>query len=307
MAVQRGSTSQITAIKEVTPGTTPATPTMLELPVVSFSPKVTNTLIRSNQIRSHPFVDQISRGRVVYDLSTEFELQGTNHDILVETMFGSAISAKSMAFTDALKTLTVEEKVVAGVFNSWTYGCFSQMSLQVGGSDTTPIKVSLTGSALASALDAASTLATSVTAAASAVPWVFVGGSLTLTAGATPVSSASFSLNRAMDPLMLLGSPNPRELVIGACTATGQITVPYDASGNASGSTISTAVTGFSDQALTLKLTDAAGTTWRQFAFAKTKFAGLDRVLQSRGMRMAVVNWEAMYDGASTVCTMTTQ
>lgn len=307
MAVQRGSTSDIRAIKEVTPGTTPATPTLIELPVTSFSPKLTNTLIRSNQIRAHPFVDQISKGRVVYDLALEYELQGANHDMLAETMFGGVITTKALVFTDALKTLSIEEMVAAGDFNSWTYGCFTQMSLQVGANDSAPIKVSLTGLALAGTFDAASTISSSVTPATSTTPWVFAGGSLTLGAGATPVSSASFTLNRALDPLMVLGSVNPRELVLGAVTATGQITVPYDTTGNASGTTMASATSGFTDQLLTLKMTDAAATNFRQFAFGKTKFAGLDRQLNSRGMRMQVVNWEAMYDGSSTICTMTTQ
>lgn len=308
MSVQRGSTSQITAIKEVTAGTTPPTPAMTELPVVNFSPNHNNTVIASDQIRAHPFRDQLINGRLVHEFSMEVELAGAVHDMLLETFLGGAIATKALKFLDALKSLTIEEKVATGVFNQFVYGCFGSMSIGASANDTAPVKMNFSGMAKSATLDAASTLATSVTPAADTTPFIFVGATATVGGNATPVASGSLNFERQIDPLMLLGSRLPREFVPGAATLTGTMTVPYDDTGFGSGSTVSTLVTGFTDVAQVWKFGSEDGATFRQFTVHKTKFVGLGRALNDRGMRMQEVNWEARYDSAqSTVCTLATE
>lgn len=310
VAVRRGSTAQVTVIKEVTAGTTPSTPTMLEMPLNSFTPRHTNNAILSNQIRGHPFRDKMAKGRQIHEFGIEFELQGAVHDVLLETMFGGVITSKALAFADALKSLTIEEKVATGAFNQFTYGCFSSMSITAAAGETTPIKISLNGMARAATLDAASTLATAVTAAADVDPFTFVGGAVTIAATSTPVGSATLNFERQVDPLMLLGSSLPREYVPGEVQVTGTTTVPYDDTGAGSGATQSTLFTNFTDAAQVYKFSDdpTTPTVYRQFTFPKTRYMGLGRSLSDRGMRMQEINWEARYDSTSTtVCTMATQ
>lgn len=308
MAVTRGSTSQITIIKEVTPGTTPSTPTMLEMPIVSFTPNLSNTAIESDQIRGHPFVDKMLYGQPVHEFGMEYELQGAVHDALIETMFGATITSKSLSIVDALKSLTIEEKVKAGIFNQWTYGVFNSMSINVSAGDTTPIKITMGGLARTGTLDASSTLASSVTAAADVDPYIFVGASVEIEGNATPVGSITINIDREVNPLMLLGARLPREYVPGAVSVSGTLTVPYDDTGNGSGLTMSTIASGFTDASITAKLGDEAGTTWRQFEMGKTKFTSLGRSLSDRGMRMQEINWTAIIDPVTgTACKMTTQ
>lgn len=306
--VQRGSTAQVTAIKEATAGTTPATPTMIELPVVSFTPNLSTNLIASDAIRGHPFRDNIVNGRVVHEFGMELELAGATHDIVLETFLGGTISAKALKFLDALKSLTIEEKVNTGVFNVWTYACFSSMTIGASADDTAPVKMNFSGMARAATLDAASTIATGVTAAPGITPYIFAGATVTVAAAATPVASGSLNFERQIDPLMLLGNRLPREYVPGLSTLTGTMTVPYDDTGAGSGATVSTLVTGFTDAAQVWKFADEAGTAFRQFSIPKTKFLSLGRALQDRGMRMQEVNFEAFYDSSSTtIATLTTE
>lgn len=309
VAANRGSTSRISIVKEVTPGTTPATPTLLEMPIVDWTPTHTNTVIKSNQIRSHPYVDKMLYGRLVHEFGLSFELQGAVHDPLIETMFGGTITTKALAFADVLKTLTIEERVGATTpFNQFTYGCFNSLGIAVSAGDTSPIKFSLSGMARAGTLDAAATIATATTAAANVDPYIFVGSTITVAGNATPVGSGSLNFSRSIDPLMLLGSRLPREFVPGDVTLTGSITVPYDDTGFGSGATMSTLLTGFTDAAQVWKFANEANTAYRQFTVPKTKFASLGRPLSSRGVRMQEINWEAYYDSSSsTICTMATE
>lgn len=308
MAAQRGSTGSIWAVKEATAGTTPPTPTLVEIPVVSFTPNVSTTVIASEQIRGHPFRDQIINGRIVHEFGLEVELAGATHDILTETFMGATITTKALKFVDALKSLTMEEKVNTGVFNQWTYACFSSLGITVSASDTAPVKMNYSGMARAGTLDAAATLATGTTPAPGTVPYIFAGATATIAGNATPIASGSLNFERQIDPLMLLGSRLPREFVPGAASLTGSMTIPYDDAGFGLGATISSKVIGFTDTAQVWKFADEAGTAFRQFSIPKTKFSSLGRSLSDRGMRMQEVNWEAVYDSSSaTVCTMTTE
>lgn len=307
VAANRGSTAQITAVKEVTPGTTPATPTMIELPLVSWTPNLSTNLIASAAIRGHPFRDQIVAGRVIHEFGMEVEEAGATHDILLETFLGGAITAKALKFLDVLKSLTIEEKVAAGDFNVWTYSCLSSMSWTANADDTAPVKISYNGMARAATLDAGATIATAVTAAPGTAPYIFAGAGITLNATTTPVSSGTLNFQRQIDPLVLLGNRLPREYVPGECTLAGTITVPYDDTGAGSGATISTLVTGFSNAAQVWTFADEAGTVFRRFTIPNSKFLSLGRSLNDRGMRMQEVNFEAFYDSATaTVATLST-
>jgi len=305
---QRGSTSRLTAIKEVTPGTTPATPVMTELPVVSFTPNHSMSVIRSDQIRGHPFPDQLINGRLVHEFGVEVELAGATHDILLETFLGGAITSKALKFLDALKSLTIEETVNTGVFNQFTYCCFSSMSISVSAEETAPVKITFNGMARAASLDAVSTLATSVTNAPGTQPFIFAGSSVLVDTNATPTASGSLNFERQIDPLMLLGSRLPREYVPGEATLAGTSVIPYDDTGFGSGATISAYLSGFADAVQVWKFANEANTAFRQFSIPKTKFTTLGRSLSSRGMRMQEVNWEARYDSSTaTVSTLSTE
>lgn len=304
MTVQRGSTAKLVVIKEVTPGTTPATPTMLEMPVVSFSPNSNIGVLKSEQIRSHPFTDKMLDGRFMHEFGIDFELQDGVHDTLLETFLGSTISAKAIKFTDALKTLSMEEQIGGGssLFNHFLGAYLNRLSISAAASDTAPVRVSTSGTALTATLDDSATIATAVTAAANNDPFIFADASLTANATAVPVVSGTINLERVVDPLMLWNSRNPREFVPGAATASGSIVVPYDDAVQAN------ILEAFTDAALVFKFANKGVTTYRQFTFPKTKFVRLGRTVDGRGGRMQQIDWEAYYDSTSaTICTMATQ
>lgn len=302
MAIQRGSLETLTQIPEVTFGTTPATPTMVEILKTGFTPKSAQTVLRSAQIRSHPYVDRMLYGRYVHDLQLDIEMQDGSHDPLYQVMFGSTITSKSMAFADALKSMTLEDNHNATYFNQFTGAFFTKMSVSASASDTTPVKVQFTGQAKAGTLDANATLATSVTAATPVDPFIFADATLKIATVSTAVMAGNFDLTRVVDPLMLWGSRVPREFIPGDVTCTGKITVPYD------DATQSTIVTAFSDAALAWKFGNVGITTFRQFAMPKAKLIDISRPITTRAGLMQDIDFECYYDtGTTTICTLTTQ
>lgn len=304
MAIIRGSTHLLQAIKEVTFGTTPATPALTEIPMTTLGKKSTQTELKSAQIRSHPYVDRIMYGQFVHDITLDVEAQSVSNDILFETMFGGTITTKSLAFADVIKSLTVESAAGGGSskFDQFTGTFFNKLSVSAAASDTAPVKASFAGMAKAGTLDAASTLAGSQVAATFVDPFIFADATLTVAGSATAVVAGSFDINRQVDPLMLWASRVPREYIPGAVTCTGKITVPYD-DGTQSG-----IVTAFSDAALVWTFNNLGATVFRKFTMPKTKLLAVGRTINTRGGIMQEIDFEAYYDsGTTTVCTMTTQ
>lgn len=304
MTIIRGSTHLLQVIKEATFGTTPATPAMTEIPITNFTKKSSQTVIRSDQIRSHPFVDRMMYGRFVHEIGVDFELQSANHDILLETVFGAAISAKSVAYTDALKGLSMESSAGGGSskFDQFTGTYLSKISVSAAANDTSPVKVSTSGMAKTGTLDATSTLANSTVAATFVDPFLWADATLTIAAVSTAVASGSFDIDRAVDPLMLWGSRTPREFVQGAVTITGKITVPYD------DGVQSALVTAFADNQLIFTFNNVGATVFRKFTFPHCKMTDIGRQINTRGGIMQELGFEAYYDsGTTTAGTLTTQ
>lgn len=301
----RGSTNKIAAIKESVFGTTPATPVGLEVPIVNYQPKDSQTPMKSAQIRTHPFVDRILQGRFMHELGIDWELQPANQDFLLETWFGSAIATKTMKILDALKSVTLESNVGGGssLFNQYVGFYLGKLSLSCSATDTTPIKITASGVAKTATLDAGATVFTSVTAAANNDPYVFGDATLTVNATATDVVTGNVDFERQVDPLMVWGNRNPREFVPSDVTASGTLTIPYDA-GTQGG-----LVSNWTTCALVMKFASATGSsTFRQFTIPSTKFESLGRQVSNRGVILQEINYEAFYDSASTtICTLTTE
>jgi len=304
MSIVRGSTHKLIVIPEVTFGTTPATPAMVETLLTQLQKKSAQTVLRSKQIRSHPFVDRLLYGRFVHDLSIDFEMQSASHDKFFQTMFGSTISAKSMAFADALSSLSAESQTGGTLanFDQYTGWFFTKMSVSASASDTAPVKVSMTGIAKTGTLDATSTISGSIVAATPVDPFIFADSTLTVAGAATAIMTGSFDINRVVDPLMLWGSRVPREFIPSDVTATASLTIPYD------DQTQSAMVTAFSDNAVVLKFANVGATIFRTFTFGKTKLEDISRPITTRGGIMQTVTVEPYYNtGTSTLCTLTTE
>lgn len=303
MAIQRGSTHKLVMIRETTFGTTPTTPTMFEMPITNFSKKSTQSMLKSEQIRSHPFVDKALNGYFMHEIGIDFELQSAVHDKLLEQVFGVAIASKAAKFTDALLGMSLESQAGAGsLFDNFVGAYLNKMTITASGNDTAPVKVSTSGMAKTGLLDVGATIATAVTAAANNDPFIFSGATLTVAAASTAVVAGTINFDRVVDPLMLWGSATPREYIPGAVTASGTITVPYD------DGTQSTLVEAFTSCALVFKFANSGATIYRQFTFPVAKLTSIERTINTRGGLMQVINWEALYDSSSaTICTLATE
>lgn len=305
MPVIRGSTGTLYTIPEVTFGTTPATPALVEVPFVSFGPRHNHTTIRSETIRSHPFVDRVMNGRNMHELALEVEAAAVNYDKILENTFGSVISSKAMKYLDALKGMSFEHAKGGGssLFDQYAGVYWNRVDFSSSANDTAPVKLTFGGMAKTGNLDESATISGSLVAADTADPYIAADSELQLDgAGSEDIVSGTFSIERQVDPLMIWGSREPREFIPGQVSATGTIVVPYD------DAVYSGHYEAFADHTLRYKVGAPSFTTFRAFLFHQIRFTGLGRQINTRGGTMQEVNWEAMYNTAqATICTVSTQ
>ena len=298
MATSRGSRHTLRAIKEATFGTTPATPTMLEIVLNSFNVDASKNMIRSGQIRSHPFTDRLLEGADETTIDIGWELQGDNHDILLELACGAAFSSNSLKVTDALLGATFEsEHNDNTLFDTFVGSCCRRTEFNFPAQADGIVTAQQSYMVKSRTLDAGTTIADTTTAAASNDPFVFHEAAVTVGGVSRPVTALSFTLERQIDPLYILGTQQPDEYIPAAVTLTGQITIPLRAN------TDSTRLEGFTAGALVATCTKGSET--RTFTIHSINYGSMGRRINNRGAILQEINFEAKYSsGDATIMTI---
>jgi hypothetical protein len=289
MASGRGSKHKLKLIKESVLGTTPATPTMLEIPINTYSPDVSVNVIRSEQIRTHPFVDRLLQGAQTNDFQIVTELQDDNHDLLLELLTGQAWSSDVTKFADVLVGASMEsEHSDLTLFDQFTGACIKQAQFNFPAQADGKVTAQYDLLALTGVMDQGTTIATAVTAASAPDPYTFAQATVTIGGASKPVTSLTITAARQIDPLYLLGTRQPSEYIPSAVTVTGQIVIPL-VNANESARLI-----GFTEAALVAVCTQSGNS--RTFTLPKINYAKMSRPIQNRGVILQTIDFEAKYD-----------
>lgn len=298
--VKRGSQHRLGIILEVTYGTTPATPALVELPITRLRKNVSMGAIRSGQIRSHPFLDRMLPGSKTQDLEIGGELQYGNYDILLQMLAGTAWSTDVLKMGDALLGATMESRMSGGtaLYDQFTGVFVNRAEFSISAEEDAPVGVTFGLAALTSELDATTSLATTTPNAADRNPYVYNDGVTEIATVSRPITSITFRCERAVDPLRVIGSNVAREWVPGDFTLTGSLTVPME------DAIESARLESFTSVPIHLRLNE--GTSFIDFLIHKAKYTTMGRSVEGRGALMQEIEFEAHYDStAATVLTIT--
>lgn len=294
MPAGRGSRHKLQLIKEVTFGTTPATPAMIEIPVTSYTPNIDVGVIRSNQIRSHPFVDRLLHGVDTFDHEMGVELQDDNFDVLFELLCGDTWATNALKAKDVLSSCTLESAHAdLTLFDQYVGTFIRRCEISCQAAEDAAVTATFGLMSKSGTLDAATTLANSQVAATDVDPFVFADATVTINAVSRPVTAVSMVMERSVDPLRVLGTRAPREYIPSDFTLTGQITIPLE------DNVESGRLVGFSNAPLVVKVGDAGQTNWRQFSIPKVKYKKMGRPINNRGVILQTIDWEAHRDSVT--------
>jgi hypothetical protein len=294
MAAARGSKQAIKVIKEVTFGTTPATPTMIEIPVVSSKRDQAIGLVESGQIRTHPFIDRFIKGVQKNDIDIVTEMQDDTHDVLLELLAGDVFTANTLKLKDVLSSFSGEWGATdLTLFDQFTGCCVRRAEFGFQAAEDAKVTATYGVMAKSGSLDAVTSLATTTTPAPNVDPFGFADATVTIGGSARPVTAGSITVERQIDPLYVLGQRTARDYIPSTVTVSGSITVPYE------DALESARLSAFAAIPLVFKAGDNGATNFRQFTIPGAYYESMGRSLQNRGVLLQEINWRARYDSAS--------
>lgn len=240
MAILQGSRSSLSYIPEVTFGTTPATPTFIELPYTSHSLNLTKQRVSGTDIQADRMLrvdrhgNRSAGGDIVVDLRGTTTGAG-NYDPFIESAFMNTFSTNVLKIGTTMKTFSIEDSALdtssTDAFRLFTGMGVSSMAISIKPNSMVQSTFSFAGKDMAASL---TTAATTLTAAAVNKPFDAYSGTIKISdAGGTLASIAiitgiDFTIDNAFNPTYVIGSATTPQLEYGMATVEGTITAYFE-------------------------------------------------------------------------------
>lgn len=292
MSFAQGSRSQLAYVVEAVYGTTPVTPSMIELPINTHSLSMSKEVLTSEEIRSDRMTTVSRHGarQVGGDITVEF--RADDYDDFLESAMFSTFNVDSLIKTGTtLKSLTLEDGMLDVTQYRTFTGCvvntFS-MSLSVNSMVTatfgmvgkdgvfsgTPLDADITEASGNDPYDGNNFIAT-----------IKEGGSTIAT-----VSSLEFTLDNGINPTFVLGSNTTPQLEYGRADISGTLTAYFE------DLTLINKFINETESSLEFQLDDNVSGNIYKFLFPKIKYNGGDLPLENEQSRILSMPFIALRD-----------
>lgn len=293
MAKATGAQAGLRYVAEVTAGTTPVTPQMIEVPYVSTTLDLSKELIQDPTIvsdrmeREEAHGNRIVQGDIVvthrhdqYDDWVEAVTGGTWSSDVVKVSSATGGTPRSFTFEQDLSNITQRRRFTGVRFNTWNF------SGQINSNVTSTFGViGLNMSTSTSLLDA------SPTAVLDKTPLKFIGGTATVNGVAEKLTSFTFTLNNGMNANYILTSDVADSVDWTETTLEGSVV------GYLEDLTMYNLFTSGTTCAIVAQATD--GTDTYTITIPKAKFNSASVPVPGAGMLFNTMNFKAYYDSVS--------
>jgi len=231
MAFAQGSRTRLAFIPEATFGTTPATPTLVALPIKTHSLALTKDRLQGEDILGDrmPRIDR--HGNRQAGGSIEVDLRAGTYDAFLESAMFAAFATDILKVGTTPRFLTLEDAALdIAQFEIFRGMAVSSASFSVAPNQMVQTTFEMVGKGMT---QAAATIATTITPATNVTPFdsyngeVYDGGTDSGDVIAT-VSSMSFSIQNALAPTFVVGSAETPQLEFGRAVVEGEMVVYYD-------------------------------------------------------------------------------
>jgi hypothetical protein len=302
MAILQGSRSSLSFIPEVTFGTTPATPTFIELPYTSHSLNLTKQRVTGTDIQADRMLRVDRHGNRSAGGDIAVSLRGTttgaaNYDAFIESAFMNAFSTNTLKVGTTLKSFSIEDSAndtgSTDAFRLFTGMAVSKMGISIKPNSMVETTFSFAGKDMAASLTSA---ATTLTAAATNKPYDAYSGTIKIAdAGGTLASIAiitgiDFSIDNAFNPTYVIGSATTPSLEYGMATVEGTITAYFE------DITLINRFLNETETAFEVQVDSPDTTAGMTFMFPRIKISAADVPVGGTGARVITLPFVALYD-----------
>ena len=290
MAFAQGSRSSLAYIAESTFGTTPATPTLANLPINSHSLDLTKDRVEGNEIQADrmPRVDR--HGNRQAGGSIEVDLRKGDFDSLMESAFLNTFSTNVLKVGTTPKFFSMEDRAVdISQYRLFKGLAVSTMSVSIAPNQMVTGTFEMVGKDMTQS--ATSATATAITAASANKPFdsysgiISDGGS-----GIAIVTSIDFSISNSFAPTFVIGSSSTPQLEYGRAIVEGTMTVYYE------NAVLINKFLNETESSIEVIVDDPSGTADYTFLFPRVKYNGAAVPLANPQSRLITLPFVALYD-----------
>lgn len=290
MAFAQGSRSSLAYIAESTFGTTPATPTLANLPINSHSLDLTKDRVEGNEIQADrmPRVDR--HGNRQAGGSIEVDLRKGDFDALIESAFLSSFSTNVIKIGTTPKFFSMEDRAVdIGQYRLFKGMSVSTMSVSIAPNQMVTGTFEMVGKNMTQSSTSAT--ASPITASSANAPFdsysgvISDGGS-----GIAIVTSLEFSLSNSFAPTFVVGASATPQLEYGRAVVEGTMTVYYE------DATLINKFLNETESTIEVTVDDPTGSSDYTFLFPRVKYNGASVPLANPQSRLITLPFVALYD-----------
>ena len=294
MSFSQGSRAGLSYVPEVTFGTTPATPSLVQLPYTTHTLNLTKERVTGNDIQPDRMVrvDRHGNRSVAGDITVD--LRKGDYDPLLESAFFGTFATNVLKVGTTPKFFSIEDAATdISQFRLFTGMAVSTLAVSIRPNQMVTGTFSMVGKDMTIAgtsVDAVKT-ASSVNQ-----PFDSYSGALSIgTAGGTLTAAAivtgiDFTINNALAPTFVVGSSSTPQLEYGMATVEGTITAYFE-DASLINRFIAETATG-----LQVVVDDPTGLSDYTWLFPRVKINGADVPVDNPASRIITMPFVALYD-----------
>jgi hypothetical protein len=294
MPFSQGSRAGLSYVPEVTFGTTPATPSLVQLPYTTHTLNLTKERVTGNDIQPDrmPRTDRHGNRTAAGDIVAD--LRKGDYDLFLESAFFNAFATNVLKVGTTPKFFSIEDAATdISQFRLFTGMSVSSLAVSIRPNQMVTGTFSMVGKNMAisgTSVDPAKTVSSGN------APFDAYSGALsignagsTLTAAAI-VTGIDFTINNALAPTFVVGSSTTPQLEYGMATVEGTITAYFEDAA---------LITRFLDEtqtALQVIVDDPTGLSDYTWLFPRVKINGADVPVDNPTSRIITMPFVALYD-----------
>lgn len=294
MPFSQGSRSGLSYVVESTFGTTPGTPSLIQLPYTTHSLNLTKERVTGNDIQPDrmPRVDRHGNRTAAGDIVAD--LRKGDYDAFLESAFMSTFSTNVLKIGSTAKSFSIEDAATdITQFRLFTGMTVSSLAVSIRPNQMVTGTFSMVGRNMTisgTSVDAVKT------AASNNQPFDAYSGALKIAdAGGVLASSAivtgiDFTLNNALAPTFVVGSSTTPQLEFGMATVEGTITAYFE------DAALINRFLNETQTALEVSVDDPTGSSDYTFLFPRVKINGADVPVDGPTSRIITLPFVALYD-----------
>lgn len=294
MPFSQGSRSGLSYVSEVTFGTTPATPSLVQLPYTTHSLNLTKQRVQGNDIQPDrmPRVDRHGNRAVGGDIVVD--LRKGDYDPFFESAFMNTFSTNTLKVGTTLKSFSIEDAASdISQFRLFTGCTVSSLAVSIKPNQMVTGTFSVIGKD--GAISSTSVDAVKTPSSTNAPFDAYSGTMKIANAGASLSSIATitgidFSINNGIEAAYVVGSSTTPQLIYGMATVEGSITAYFE------DATLINRFINETETALEVSVDDPTGLSDYTWLFPRVKINGADVPVGGPGARIITIPFVALYD-----------